>query len=58
MRKQKNTGWYVSGGLGCSMLFCGLLWGVLIAPIYGVIALIGLIVCAFVAWYWPTSKGV
>lgn len=56
MKKQNHTGWYFFGSLGGLMLLCGLLWGVLIAPMWGIMSLAGLVICGFVACYWPNDE--
>lgn len=49
----KNVGWYILGGIGCAMIFCGLLWGMLIARSWMAVTIMGIIISGFVACYWP-----
>lgn len=49
----KNIGWYLIGGIGCAMIFCGLLWGMLIARSWMVITIVGFLISSFTFYYWP-----
>lgn len=56
MKRQNYTEWYFFGILGCLLLMCGLLYGVLISPYWAIAAVIGIIICGFVAWNFPNNR--